>query len=150
MENASKALIIAGAILLSILIIALGMNVYNSASSATGSADLSAQELQAHNAQFLAYEGRQKGAQVKALITAIKNNNRDYEDRKIKVTFSSAAATAKVADTDVATFTASATEDNDYTTVTPKTNTTYYVTFGYGDNGCIAGVEIHVYSNVDQ
>ena len=33
MENASKALIIAGAILLSILIIAIGMFIYNSASS---------------------------------------------------------------------------------------------------------------------
>ena len=33
MENASKALIIAGAILLSILIIAIGMYIYNSSTN---------------------------------------------------------------------------------------------------------------------
>ena len=60
MENASKALIIAGAILLSILIITLGLGVYNNASSSMKNASLDPQELQAHNSQFLAYEGRQK------------------------------------------------------------------------------------------
>lgn len=40
MENASKALIIAGAILLSILIIGLGMFIYQQASGAMGNANL--------------------------------------------------------------------------------------------------------------
>ena len=40
MENASKALIIAGAILLSILIIALGIFVFNQAKNATNTDSL--------------------------------------------------------------------------------------------------------------
>ena len=40
MENASKALIIAGAILLSILIIGLGMYIYQQANSATSGTNL--------------------------------------------------------------------------------------------------------------
>ena len=150
MENASKALIIAGAILLSILIIGLGMAVYNNATSSSKSASLDAQEVQAQNSQFLAYEGKQKGSNVKALITAIKNNNREYTDRMVKITFSSAAASAKTDENDVETYNSSdSTDVNTYADYTIKSGTTYFVTFGYSDNGCIGGVEIHVYSDVD-
>ena len=46
MENASKALIIAGAILLSIAIIGVGMFVYNSVSGTiTDAADMTQQEI---------------------------------------------------------------------------------------------------------
>ena len=41
MENASKALIIAGAILISILLIGLGVYVYTMAAGATQNVDLS-------------------------------------------------------------------------------------------------------------
>lgn len=75
MENASKALIIAGAILLSILIIGLGMAVYNNASSTVQDADLSSQEVLSFNSQFEGYSGKQKGTVVKNLIAAIKANN---------------------------------------------------------------------------
>lgn len=61
MENASKALIIAGAILLSILIIALGVFVFNQAKSAVGNTGLSDQEVAAFNSKFDSYEGKQKG-----------------------------------------------------------------------------------------
>ena len=57
MENASKALIIAGAILLSILLISLGIMVYNNARNAVGSADLSDTQIQAFNSQFTSYTG---------------------------------------------------------------------------------------------
>ena len=46
MENASKALIIAGAILLAILIIALGVFIFSKAKSATNMDDLSNHEEQ--------------------------------------------------------------------------------------------------------
>ena len=57
MENASKALIIAGAILLSILLISLGIMVYNNSKNAVGSADLSDVQIQSFNSQFTAYTG---------------------------------------------------------------------------------------------
>ena len=75
MENASKALIIAGAILLAILIIALGVYIFNQARSATNMDDLSNQQVEAHNSTFQNYEGTINGTQAKALIDAIRNNN---------------------------------------------------------------------------
>lgn len=75
MENASKALIIAGAILLAILIIALGVFIFNKAKSATNMDDLSNQQVEAHNSTFQNYEGTINGTQAKALIDAVRNNN---------------------------------------------------------------------------
>lgn len=46
-------------------------------------------EIHAHNSQFLAYEGKQKGNQVKALISTIRRNNYEYSDRMITILFSS-------------------------------------------------------------
>lgn len=150
MENASKALIIAGAILLSILIIGLGMAVYNNAKSAMGTANLDAAEVKAHNSQFLAYEGRQKGSEAKALISAIRANNKEYLDRQIKVTFT--ASTTGVDPTGPDNATAHTEDVNaaaDYTKWSKdiKNTTTYWVSFCEGDNGCINGVEIHIYSS---
>ena len=57
MENASKALIIAGAILLSILIIGLGMTIYQKASGAMSGADLGGTQVQTYNAEFFGSHG---------------------------------------------------------------------------------------------
>lgn len=151
MENASKALIIAGAILLSILIITLGLGVYNNAKSATGNADLSGQEINAHNSQFTAYEGRQKGSQVKALITTIKRNNKEYSDRQVKVFYSNnttALTEYGSYDPDLETVDEDVNEDDDYPTDI-KNGTTYFVNFKEGDNGVINACDIHVYSQND-
>ncbi len=80
MENASKALIIAGAILLAILIIALGVYIFNQAKSSTNMDELTNQQVQAHNNTFENYEGSINGTQAKALIDAIRNNNQTMPD----------------------------------------------------------------------
>ena len=49
MENASKALIIAGAILLAILIIGLGMFIYNQAADTLDGAQLDGQKVDSYN-----------------------------------------------------------------------------------------------------
>ena len=74
MENASKALIIAGAILLSILIIAFGIYVFNMAKSATNTNSLDELQIQAFNDQFKNYEGKLTGSQVKSLIDKMISN----------------------------------------------------------------------------
>ena len=86
MENASKALLIAGAILLCILIIAIGMYIYNSAeSTVTDSMDtLSTQEIEAFNAQFTVYEGVQTGSEIKALIGRLIANADTYAEEETK------------------------------------------------------------------
>lgn len=72
MENASKALIIAGAILLAIVIISLGLVVVNNSRSVTENANLSEQEIQSFNAKFIAYEGTNvSGSRVNALIQQV-------------------------------------------------------------------------------
>lgn len=62
MENSSKALLIAGAILLAILLIGVGMYTYNSTStSVTASTDsMSTHETDAFNNQFTMYDGEKK------------------------------------------------------------------------------------------
>ena len=76
MENASKALIIAGAILISILLIGLGVYVYTMAAGTAHQVDLSSQAAQAQNNQFSAYFGdRVSSSQVKNLMNAIRQNN---------------------------------------------------------------------------
>ena len=86
MENASKALLIAGAILLCILIIAIGMYIYNSAeSTVTDSMDnLSTQEIEAFNAQFTVYEGVQTGSEIKALMGRLIANADTYAEELAK------------------------------------------------------------------
>ena len=76
MENASKALIIAGAILISILIIGLGVYFYNMAANAGRTQDLDVQAAEAHNQQFTAYFGERKSSNdVKTLMSTVRGNN---------------------------------------------------------------------------
>lgn len=76
MENASKALIIAGAILISILIIGLGVYIYTQASSTVKKANLSSQEALAQNGQFTSYFGTKvSAAEVKQMLSLVTTNN---------------------------------------------------------------------------
>ena len=62
MENASKALIIAGAILLAILLISLGIYVFTGAQDTVKNSGLEAQEASTFNSAILKYEGNKKSA----------------------------------------------------------------------------------------
>ena len=94
MENASKALIIAGAILIAILLISVGIMVMNSTSGVTdqvaGQAD--AMAIQQFNGQFNIYAGKNQGVtSVKTLLSNIIVNNAQ-SDRKIGVTIAKAVS----------------------------------------------------------
>ena len=78
MENASKALIIAGAILLSILIIALGIFIFQKASGAMDTKQLDQMAIQTHNNQFSQYEGTKTGSEIKGLIGNIISNANEH------------------------------------------------------------------------
>lgn len=77
MENASKALIIAGAILISILIIAIGMYIYTNSESSIRNAtsQMSTQEKSAFNQTWYTYEGNQLGSNCRTLIAQIISSN---------------------------------------------------------------------------
>lgn len=90
MENASKALIIAGAILLSILLISLGIMIFNQAQDTIGNSGMSKAEIASFNNQFTKYEGdNEKGSEIKSLIQEVVASNAadtaDDNGRQIEV-----------------------------------------------------------------
>lgn len=90
MENATKALMIAAAVLVSVLVITLGINIFNSASEQVDNAgNLSEYETESFNSKFTKYEGTDvTGSEVNALLTTVFTHNNSQEDvsRCVKVT----------------------------------------------------------------
>ena len=82
MENASKALIIAGAILLSILLISLGIMIFTQAQDVVSGSGMTEAQISAFNDKFVKYEGNYKGTMVKSLIQEIlaTNSGKDQND----------------------------------------------------------------------
>ena len=99
MENATKALLIAAAVLVAILIISLGLVVYNmAAETVNNSANLSEYEIQAFNEKFTKYVGDNvSGTTVNAMITTVFNHNLAQEDeaRKVAITGGATLATTQ-------------------------------------------------------
>ena len=85
MENASKALIIAGAILLAIAIIGIGMYVYNNAADAMDGTDMTDEQVATYNQTFTNYSGTQRGSAVKTMCNTIANHNRTATDDSERV-----------------------------------------------------------------
>lgn len=86
MENASKALIIAGAILLSILIISLGIMIYNQAAGVVNNNAMTEAEVNSFNQKFEQYLGQNvRGANVNALVSAVNSNNIATDDESERV-----------------------------------------------------------------
>ena len=139
MENASKALIIAGAILLAILIISLGILIYNQASSVVNNNAMSQVELQNFNQQFTQYEGDAvRGSTVRALYQAVLANNvgQDSVDRQVAIT----GGLCDMEETDI--------QLPDDLNDTIETGSSYRVRCiygnGAGDSGLVAEIEITV------
>ena len=98
MENASKALIIAGAILLSILIIGLGMFIYQQAADAMDVGAVKSAEVDAYNSKFLNYKGIITGSQAKQLVSTVTAHNRttaEDESQFVTVMMSDASGVDK-------------------------------------------------------
>ena len=132
MENASKALIIAGAILLAILIISLGILIYNQASSVVNDNAMSTVEIQQFNQQFTQYEGDSvRGSTVRALYQAVLANNvsQDSDSRKVAIT-------------GLCEMQASATglPESLYSTI--ESGSTYKVTCKYSSEGLVSTINI--------
>ena len=76
MENATKALLIAAAVLVAILLISLGVGVFQMGEEATQGANLSEQEVMAFNQKFEQYAGQGKrGSEVNALLKTVVQHN---------------------------------------------------------------------------
>ena len=135
MENASKALIIAGAILLSVLIISLGIMVYNNAKNTVGNASLNKQEIESFNSEWMAYEGANKSAsEVKSMIQAVNSSNaaeaKSGSNRFITLTTTGTAST-----------TAASTQPSNVSPSEVANNKTYTIKVGINSNGYIVGID---------
>lgn len=92
MENASKALILAGSVLIAIIIISLGIMVFNNMSnSVINEPALTKQQISSFNSKILPYIGESvAGSQVNTLIQLVKTINKKADNennstRKIKI-----------------------------------------------------------------
>ena len=76
MENASKALLIAGAILIVILLISLGIYIYSQAQQQIDAVNMDEQQVLAFNNKFAPYLGNNiTGSQVNALLQQVQASN---------------------------------------------------------------------------
>ena len=83
MENASKAIIMAGAVLIAIMLVSLGVVVFkNFSGSVQRNTSLSKQEIESFNNKITPYLGKNiSGSQVNALIqTAISINYKEIQE----------------------------------------------------------------------
>ncbi len=134
MENASKALIIAGAILLAILIISLGILIYNQAAGIVNSNSMSDVEITQFNAQFTQYQGTQSGTTVRALLQEVLSNNMTQDDDGRKVSVNGDITMAA---------TASSAPINSVTTGGSYTVTCNYGTSGAANAGLVTSITIN-------
>ena len=74
MDNASKALIMAGAILLAVAIVGLGVYLFTLSQGLidTAESSLSGLSVTLQNNELLKYEGKRKGAEVRQLQNSVK------------------------------------------------------------------------------
>lgn len=103
MENASKALIIAGAILLSILLISLGIYIFQQANGVISGSGMTKAEISAFNQQFTKYEGDKKaGSEIRALVQEVLANNKGEDasdETQIEIIDGKNAVALKTTDT---------------------------------------------------
>lgn len=140
MENASKALIIAGAILLSILIIGIGMVVYNKAANTLTGTDMTEHQIAAYNSPFEAYIGENvSGSDVRTLVNKVVTHNRNNsEDPSLNIKITNTG----IPNTNALTVAETLTNDEYKTSKYPAAKT-YKVTVGYEPkSNYIVGIDI--------
>ena len=76
MENATKALLIAAAVLIAIIIISFGLTVVRQGQQSVQDADLSEAEVTTFNSKFTVFEGTNKStSNVNAMLDAVLGHN---------------------------------------------------------------------------
>lgn len=99
MENASKALIIAASVLVAIMIIALGVTIFNKAKGSSDTSSLDSAQITMFNQKFEKFSGKQQsGSNVKSLLSfAISNasTNKDVPSKLPTITLQKSDGTSK-------------------------------------------------------
>ena len=93
----NKLIVVLGAIIiLAILLISLGIMIFNQAQDTVTNSGMTEAELTSFNNKFVKYEGKQKGTMVKSMMQEVKSNNANSSDGhdiivKVKATASGSA-----------------------------------------------------------
>lgn len=83
MENSSKALLIAAGVIVTILIISLGMTIFNKSSSTDdASSTLSSMQIMQFNQKYEQYEGVRSGEIVKKVLSYIMEENEFLDEER--------------------------------------------------------------------
>jgi len=123
MENASKALLIAASVLIVILLIAVGMKIFNSTSGTTDNVEttMNATQIATFNSKFTAYSGTKSLSQVKALANIVIANNATSSNQ---VRFNGATTASAIT-----------------TTIGALADRNYNISFGY-TNGLVSSITV--------
>ena len=127
MENASKALIIAGAILLAILLISLGILIFSQAQDVVQNNGMTQAEITAFNAKWTKYEGSQKGSVVKTMIQEVMASNADSNNANRQILV--------LPDGGVD-------EEDEMKSSQISPSTMYEIKLVYGKNGCVRKIYV--------
>ena len=148
MENASKALIIAGSILIALVVLSLGIVIFNNFKDGSEkNRSLTEQEIGDFNGQFFKYASEEKtvsGSQVNDLIQLVisvniasKNAQRNINDRYVTIKFPSISGGTQTIKGDT-------TNGNDYNNTKlnkVKTSLKYKVLLKYS-KGVVSEIEV--------
>lgn len=137
MENATKGLMIAGAILIAIVLIGIGVFLVSQAQNFMnqGGAQFDEMTKSAFNSPFESYSGRRTGSDVRALINKVNSSNLTaasegtYLEKGIKVLFSDIDDAVTIDGTVEDYVSANATKSRNAI----NTGKTYYVSLGYSN-----------------
>lgn len=143
MENASKALLIAGAILIAILLIGIGMLIFGNIGGFTYQAQqqTDAMQIEMFNRQFQQYAGKNvSGSNVRTLLRNINTNNVTNKDDASKQIIGASASEVKTTPTSATAGTASKFPDTVINGI--GANYRYEVSFGTDASGFINSVTI--------
>ena len=89
MENASKALLIAAAVLIAIVLIAIGIKVLSSSQNLTSGVGETAEStaISIHNSQYTDFIGIQTGTQVRALLSKVIATHRGDREHSVNAVY---------------------------------------------------------------
>lgn len=96
MENASKALIIAGAILISILLISVGIIIMNTVNAPAEEVSKQGEStvIQSFNSRFTGYEGKKSGSALKNLSSDVRVSNAQDPTHIVTIDFDDTGVTS--------------------------------------------------------
>lgn len=131
MENASKALIIAGAILIAIVLVTVGVVIINSFSPEDATGELDQRTIEIFNSKFVSNSGESvRGSAVKTLLSnVISSNGSNDTSKSIAVTVDGANSTK---------------DANKISEISRDINTShkYTVTLSYANSGLVNSIDI--------